>query len=33
VRLYLENRLEVYWGKVHVLDVKNQTDPSSRQSS
>jgi formyltetrahydrofolate deformylase len=29
VRLYLENRLEVYWGKVHILD--EHTAP--RQSS
>jgi formyltetrahydrofolate deformylase len=29
VRLYLENRLEVYWGKVHILD--ERTAP--RQSS
>jgi formyltetrahydrofolate deformylase len=33
VRLYLENRLEVYWGKVYVLDEKNQASSAARQSS
>lgn len=34
VRLYLENRLEVYWGKVFVLDQRpTPAGASSRQSS
>jgi formyltetrahydrofolate deformylase len=34
VRLYLENRLEVYWGKVHVLDDrKHKSGHAVRQSS
>ncbi|HKU50339.1 MAG TPA: formyltetrahydrofolate deformylase [Nitrososphaera sp.] len=33
VRLCLENKLEVYWGKVHVLDEREQRGSGSRQSS
>jgi formyltetrahydrofolate deformylase len=35
VKMYLENRLEVYWGKVHIIDEKSGTSSgkSGRQSS
>lgn len=34
VQLYLENRLEVYWGKVHILNQRSQkSNSASRQSS
>lgn len=33
VKLYLEKRLEVYWGKVFILDDPTATKSSTRQSS